>query len=181
MFRLLWKLRLKKLRKAMDAYPKKLYQAIRKEWVREAKSSRKRFISQRLSGRPGVERESGELQRSTQSKIEGNDLSSLLWRLSIGKTGKAKKYAQVQDQGMVIRAKGKFMAIPLTTPRPPWPSKTGLNFVVIGRFLRAEGGGGPNYRLADSVYVPGRVKIANFVRKNTQKFLAAARRAKADL
>jgi|MGYP005650459667 phage gpG-like protein len=73
------------------------------------------MIRERLSGRPGLKRRTGDLARSTNSITVGNDLRNLTMIATIGR---AKRYAAIHEFSGVIRPKrAKFLTVPLDSVR----------------------------------------------------------------
>ena len=79
----------------------------------------RKLVSERTRGRPGLRRQSGALARSITSRTFGTRTQDLLLTINIGE---GLSYGRIQEEGGVVRPKGRFLAIPMDSIR----TRTGI-------------------------------------------------------
>jgi len=105
----------KKLSFLVGRFPKELAKALRNPMKKAVRWFKKKHQIARLSGRPGLNRRTGDLVRSFVPGVSppGTGISDLESWLAT-----RSKYAQIHEEGGTVRAApGKALAIPISTER----------------------------------------------------------------
>lgn len=102
-----------KLEKALETVTGKraIGKAARVALRRHGENFVKTLVKERLSGRPGLKRRSGDLARSTTRSVTGQGISDTELRIAIGR---GLEYAGIQETGGEIKPRRRqYLAIPL--------------------------------------------------------------------
>lgn len=102
----------KSLEYAMRRSPRNLYREFRKAWRKHHQKFVNKMKRERLSGRPGLKRQTGTLARGLVVKTEGSTVGDLAVNSVF--TGAHGFFAHVHETGMTIRAKkGPYLSFPI--------------------------------------------------------------------
>lgn len=96
-------------KKRLDALPKRATKALRAAFKTVGRRFLGRLKTERLSGRPGLNKRTSELARSFQMEIGGDALADLYLKVYT-----RAKQARIQEKGGVVRpVNSKYLAIPI--------------------------------------------------------------------
>lgn len=125
----------KQLQTALARVPDALQNELRQALEKILRRFEREFVSTRLSGRPGLNRKSGNLARSWVREVRGRKLADLQARFAT-----RVKYAPIHEFGGIIRpVKARFLAIPLDDARVRGIAASPRDF-PDGFFMRSKGG-----------------------------------------
>lgn len=125
----------KQLVRALATVPDALTRELRDALEKILRRFEREFVSTRLSGRPGLQRRSGNLARSWVREVRGRRLKDLQARFAT-----RVKYAPIHEFGGIIRpVRAKFLAIPLSDSRVKGTADSPRDY-PDGFFLRSKGG-----------------------------------------